>query len=56
MPTRSTSAPGHVDAATTCAACSEVRELMRPTPLPIDPPAWGLCDGNHAEDHEFIRA
>jgi hypothetical protein len=35
---------------------SDVRELMRPTPLPTDPPAWGLCDGNHVEDHEFLRA
>ncbi len=35
---------------------SEVRELMRPTPLPVDPPAWGLCDGNHREDHEFVPA
>jgi hypothetical protein len=35
---------------------TEVRELMRPTPLPTDPPAWGLCDGNHMEDHQFIRA
>ncbi|MGD8487046.1 MAG: hypothetical protein PVG27_04455 [Chloroflexota bacterium] len=35
---------------------SSVRELMRPTPLPVDPPAWGLCDGNHREDHEFEPA
>lgn len=35
---------------------SDVRELMRPTPLPVDPPAWGLCDGNHREDHEFEPA
>lgn len=35
---------------------SQVRELMRPTPLPVDPPAWGLCDGNHREDHEFAPA
>jgi hypothetical protein len=35
---------------------SEVRELMRPVPLPLDPPAWGLCDGNHREDHEFEQA
>ena len=27
---------------------SDVRELMRPVPLPTDPPAWGLCDGNRA--------
>ncbi len=35
---------------------SEVRELMRPVPLPIDPPAWGVCDGNHRDDHEFVPA
>lgn len=35
---------------------SEVRELMRPVPLPIDPPAWGVCDGRHADDHEFVPA
>jgi len=35
---------------------SDVRELMRPVPLPVDPPAWGLCDGNHREDHEFEPA
>ncbi len=35
---------------------SEVRELMRPVPLPIDPPAWGVCDGNHKDDHEFLPA
>jgi hypothetical protein len=35
---------------------SEVRELMRPVPLPIDPPAWGLCDAVHPEAHEFLPA
>lgn len=35
---------------------SEVRELMRPVPLPIDPPAWGVCDGRHRDDHEFLPA
>ena len=35
---------------------SEVRELMRPVPLPIDPPAWGVCDGRHHDDHEFVPA
>lgn len=35
---------------------SEVRELMRPVPLPIDPPAWGVCDARHADDHEFVPA
>lgn len=34
----------------------EVRELMRPVPLPLDPPAWGLCDANHRQDHEFLPA
>ena len=35
---------------------SDVRELMRPVALPVDPPAWGLCDGNHREDHVFEPA
>ena len=35
---------------------TEVRELMRPVPLPIDPPAWGVCDGYHKDDHEFVPA
>ncbi len=35
---------------------SEVREIMRPVPLPVDPPAWGLCDASHREDHEFEPA
>jgi hypothetical protein len=35
---------------------SDVRELMRPVPLPLDPPAWGLCDGRHRQDHEFLPA
>jgi hypothetical protein len=29
---------------------------MRPVPLPVNPPAWGLCDGNHREDHVFEPA
>ena len=33
---------------------SEVRELMRPVPLPDD--RWGLCDANHRQDHEFVPA
>ena len=47
----------------------EVREIMRPIPIPI--PAsdgvagvagvagvqrWGLCDGIHRDDHEFVPA
>jgi hypothetical protein len=34
----------------------QVREIMRPVPLPLDPPAWGLCDGLHRDDHEFLPA
>lgn len=35
---------------------SSVRELMRPVPLPTEPPAFGLCDGIHHESHEFLPA
>ena len=39
----------------------EVREIMRPVPLPPaeatpDTPRWGLCDGIHRDDHEFVPA
>jgi hypothetical protein len=34
----------------------EVREIMRPVPLPGDEPRFGLCDGIHRDDHEFIPA
>jgi hypothetical protein len=34
----------------------EVREIMRPIPIPTDPPRWGLCDGIHRDDHEFVPA
>jgi hypothetical protein len=34
----------------------EVREIMRPIPLPGDPPRFGLCDGIHRDDHEFVPA
>jgi hypothetical protein len=38
----------------------EVREIMRPVPLPpIEGETqhrWGLCDGIHRDDHEFIPA
>jgi hypothetical protein len=39
----------------------EVREIMRPVPIPApaDAPSaerWGLCDGIHRDDHEFIPA
>jgi len=33
-----------------------VREIMRPVPLPTEPISWGLCDGLHRDDHEFIEA
>jgi len=35
---------------------SEVREIMRPIPLPGpgDAILWGLCDGIHRDDHEFV--
>ena len=29
---------------------------MRPVRIPTDPPAWGLCDGIHRDDHEFVPA
>lgn len=35
---------------------SAVREIMRPVPLPGDSPRWGLCDGLHRDDHEFVPA
>ena len=34
----------------------EVREIMRPVAIPGDPPRWGLCDGIHRDDHEFVPA
>ena len=34
----------------------EVREIMRPIPIPGDTPRWGLCDGIHRDEHEFIPA
>ena len=36
---------------------SEVREIMRPIPVPAPDGtlAWGLCDGIHRDDHEFIQ-
>ena len=38
-----------------------VRDIMRPIPLPraADAPdagRWGLCDGIHRDDHEFVPA
>ncbi|MEO5883942.1 MAG: hypothetical protein ABIQ58_00290 [Candidatus Limnocylindrales bacterium] len=39
----------------------EVREIMRPVPIPVgdgdpDIARWGLCDGIHRDDHEFVPA
>ncbi len=34
----------------------QVREIMRPISIPLDPPTLGLCDGIHRDDHEFIPA
>ena len=39
----------------------EVREIMRPVPIPAsdgasDAGRWGLCDGIHRDDHEFVPA
>jgi hypothetical protein len=41
----------------------EVREIMRPVPIPgsgedeaADEGRWGLCDGIHRDDHEFVPA
>ncbi len=38
----------------------EVREIMRPVPIPAanesDAVRWGLCDGIHRDDHEFVQA
>jgi hypothetical protein len=34
----------------------EVREIMRPVPLPTEPASFGLCDGIHRDDHEFVPA
>ena len=37
----------------------QVREIMRPVPIPPadgGSPRWGLCDGIHRDDHEFVPA
>ena len=39
----------------------EIREIMRPVPIPDvdgapDEGRWGLCDGIHRDDHEFVPA
>jgi len=35
---------------------SDVREIMRPVPIPGEKARWGLCDGLHREAHEFVPA
>ena len=35
---------------------SDVRELMRPVPLPGAETRFGLCDASHREAHEFVPA
>lgn len=35
---------------------SDVRELMRPVPIPGERARWGVCDGMHREAHEFVPA
>ncbi len=34
----------------------EVREIMRPVAIPGPTDRWGLCDGIHRDDHEFVPA
>jgi hypothetical protein len=37
----------------------QVREIMRPIPIPTADGVtqrWGLCDGIHRDDHEFVPA
>ena len=34
----------------------EVREIMRPIAIPGAVARWGLCDGIHRDDHEFVPA
>ena len=34
----------------------EVREIMRPVAIPGEILRWGLCDGIHRDDHEFVPA
>jgi hypothetical protein len=35
---------------------SKVREIMRPVVIPGETVRWGLCDGIHRDDHEFVPA
>jgi hypothetical protein len=34
----------------------EVREIMRPIAIPGESRRYGLCDGIHRDDHEFVPA
>ena len=37
----------------------QIREIMRPIPIPATDGStvrWGLCDGIHRDDHEFVPA
>ena len=34
----------------------EVREIMRPVAIPGESVRWGLCDGIHRDEHEFVPA
>jgi hypothetical protein len=34
----------------------EVREIMRPVPIPGEQVRWGLCDGIHRDSHELVPA
>ena len=36
-----------------------VREIMRPVPIPVGDGSsvrWGVCDGVHRDEHEFVPA
>jgi hypothetical protein len=35
---------------------SDVREIMRPIPIPGDEERWGVCDALHREAHELVPA
>jgi hypothetical protein len=32
----------------------QVREIMRPVPIPGEQVRWALCDGLHRDDHEIV--
>ena len=46
---------GGARATCSAAAARSARSCGR-SPLPTDPPGWGLCDGIHRDDHEFVPA